>query len=413
MKQKCKQIFSVLLTLCMALSLLTVTAAAAEGDEPTELYVNGVDMLAGGTVEGVTYDGGVLTLENADLSIFHSDATAKAAGVIFVRGGSLTVRVKGENNKITYADTGSDIIWKACGIYFDSAVTIDGGGTLTVQNAAEPGGLAYNYYDILEYTGNSDASLTVDSTTLLCEADNTKEALDKNICGIALYSGTLTVNSSTVSIHTRKSMSGNRFNEGLKLAGSNLTHKLTGNTVLTSATGSGNDGATGITIGRNASLVMDEGAKLYSTGNEEAIGSHGYIVPADGAKLRAVGSTDYAATGDGLTELALSDGKLVIEDNDTMELYKTVEVTAVSAKPDPDEPGDEPGEEPGEGPTVDPGSKPGEGEKPGDKPADKPADIPAAPKTGDAGVTLYIGIAAAAVLVCGGVIAVAHKRKDD
>ena len=44
---------------------------------------------------------------------------------------------------------------------------------------------------------------------------------------------------------------------------------------------------------------------------------------------------------------------------------------------------------------------------------DKPAENPAVPKTGDAGVALYIGIAATAVLACGAVIAVAHKRKEN
>lgn len=50
---------------------------------------------------------------------------------------------------------------------------------------------------------------------------------------------------------------------------------------------------------------------------------------------------------------------------------------------------------------------------PAETPSDKPAEKPAAPKTGDAGITLYIGLAAAAVLVCGAVIAVVHKRKGD
>lgn len=44
---------------------------------------------------------------------------------------------------------------------------------------------------------------------------------------------------------------------------------------------------------------------------------------------------------------------------------------------------------------------------------DKPAEKPAVPKTSDAGVALYIGIAAVAVLACGAVIAVAHKRKEN
>lgn len=446
MKHNCKQLLSVLLTLCMALSLLTVTAAAAEDNTPAVLYVNGVDMLdsSAAAPTGVTYSNGVLTLEDAALSTFHSDSISKAAGVIFVKGGSLTIRVKGDNNKITYADTGNAAFDKACGIYFDSTdLTIDGGGTLTVQNAADPNGEARNYYDIFEYAAdpnNVHTHLTVNSSALKCEADNTKDALDKNICGIALR-GTLTVNSSNISIHTRKTISNNnKFNEGLKLISSNLIHKLTGNTVFTAVAGSGNDmDCTGTVIGTSASLMIDEGAKLYSTGFVKAFGTLGSIVPADGAKLHAVAGTEYAATDDGLTELALSDGKLVIEGNgDTMKLYKTVEITGVSAVVEPEDPGEEPGEEPGKEPTVDPGSKPGEGEKPGDKPGegvkpgDKPSDTPSdtpaetpsdtpadkpadsgAVKTGDAGISLYIGIAAVAVLGCGAVIFVSHKRKGD
>ena len=73
---KCKRILSMLLTLCMVMSLFagtTVTASAADG-ETTTLYVNGVNMLSGsGTApNGVSYDKSTntLTLENAELNQF-------------------------------------------------------------------------------------------------------------------------------------------------------------------------------------------------------------------------------------------------------------------------------------------------------------------------------------------------------
>ena len=108
---KCKRILSMLLTLCMVMSLFagtTVTASAAGG--ATTLYVNGVNMLSESSTapDGVSYDKSTntLTLTNAALSTPYSgtdDGSNKLTAIIYSKQG-LTIHLVGKST-ITYSDS--------------------------------------------------------------------------------------------------------------------------------------------------------------------------------------------------------------------------------------------------------------------------------------------------------------------
>lgn len=330
MKRKtASKALSLLLTLCMVMSLFagtTVTASAADG--ATTLYVNGVDMLSESSTapDGVSYDKSTntLTLENAALQQFHTDTVNtdydwKYAAVIYAVGGDLTIQLIGEN-RITYNDA-SEKMQCICGIYFNNVnLTITGTGTLAIQNTATQ--RKANYYK--DICGEENSSLTIDGTKVECVADSAAKTLTDQVCGISLSKGALKVHNGQLTVRTRNTTS---TAYGIELFG-NEPHILNGNSQITAVEGTDgvkkSSGFCGICC--FSTIQLGAGAKLYASGAEMAISENeSSITAADGAKLSVKGNLEYNKASSELTEIQISDN--TIKANDVKD-YKTIEVTA-------------------------------------------------------------------------------------
>ena len=205
---KCKRILSMLLTLCMVMSLFagtTVTASAAGG--ATTLYVNGVDMLSESSTAptGVSYDKSTntLTLTDAELSTPYSgkdDGSRKLTAIIYSKQG-LTINLVG-NSTITYSDSqDAKMLIGIMNTYGDLKFT--GDGSLTIKNAVETGGTDKLCYGIDAY-----GTLTVDGPTITIDADKTDTLTCQAEYGVLLM-GTFAINSGTVTIRTRNTTGSN------------------------------------------------------------------------------------------------------------------------------------------------------------------------------------------------------------
>lgn len=330
---KCKRILSMLLTLCMVMSLFagtTVTASAADG--ATTLYVNGVDMLSESSTapDGVSYDKSTntLTLQNAALEQFHTDTANtkyswKYAAVIYAVGGDLTIKLIG-HNKITYNST-SEKIQCICGIYFNNVnLTITGTGTLAIQNTATES--KANYYK--DICGEENSSLTIDGTKVECVADSAAKTLTDQVCGISLSKGALKVHNGQLTVRTRNTTS---TAYGIELFG-NEPHILNGNSQITAVEGTDgvkkSSGFCGICC--LSTIQLGAGAKLYASGAEMAISENeSSITAADGAMLSVKGKQEYNASG-GLTEILIHNNTIKAN---AVKNYKTIEVTASASTP--------------------------------------------------------------------------------
>lgn len=268
MKQNNKRLLSILLSLCMVLSLFggtTVTASAATG--PTTLYVNGVNMLQNSSIldGAVSYKNGTLTLNNAKLSTFYTDggsnisAAATYGGVIYARGGDLTINLEGDNT-ITYGNSAEAFSHVYGILFYEMDLTIEGTGTLTIINAATTvgDGTGMNYHDICGGKWAADtkgSNLIINDATVRCEGDNTKGELGSNsVKGVSLIKegdGMLTVNNGKLIVKTRKSKA-NFAPCGISLSGKQ--HRLIGNAevdVVAGENSNASDPSTGIALAGN------------------------------------------------------------------------------------------------------------------------------------------------------------------
>ena len=330
---KCKRILSMLLTLCMVMSLFagtTVTASAADG-ETTTLYVNGVDMLNGSsTVDGVSYnkETNTLTLTNAALNQFYIGQLGydKYAAVIYAVGGNLTIKLIG-NNKITYSDA-TERTGYTCGIYFNNVnLTITGGGKLAIQNTATESKARY-YEDIC---GEENSSLTINGATVECVADSNAGKLTR-VYGISLSAGgALTVHNGQLTVHTRNATS---EAYGIALYDVNATHKLDGNSQVTAVAGINDaSGSSDYSYGIHymSTIQLGAGAKLYASGKRMAIDENeSSITAAGGAMLSVKGNQGYDKASSGLTEIQISNNTIKAN---AVKDYKTIEVTASASTP--------------------------------------------------------------------------------
>ena len=333
---KCKRILSMLLTLCMVMSLFagtTVTASAA--DETTTLYVNGVDMLNESSTAptGVSYDKSTntLTLEKAELDQFYignPKYTWKYAAVIYAVGGNLTIKLIGDN-KITYNDAdASEKMQCTCGIYFNNVnLTITGGGKLAIQNTATQSKANF-YRDIC---GEENSSLTINDATVECVPGSTTETLNAGVYGISLSKGALTVHNGQLTVRTRNATS---EAYGIALYDVNATHKLDGNSQVTAVAGI-NDASWSSDYSYGifylSTIQLGAGAKLYASGEGTAIyENNSSITAAADAKLSVKGNQGYDKASSGLTEIQISNN--TIQANAVKD-YKTIEVTASASTP--------------------------------------------------------------------------------
>ncbi len=126
-----------LLMLCLMLPVKSLATPASE------VWVNGVEVSAGGTVPGVQYDAanGILTLTDATLTQTHEYAFHDA---VIHANGDLTIVLVGDN---TIRASGTAVAFLD-GIYCEGSVTFEGSGSLSVEadgSASEQYGLSLGY----------------------------------------------------------------------------------------------------------------------------------------------------------------------------------------------------------------------------------------------------------------------------
>ena len=149
-------LFAVLLVALLALFSLPALA-----DSPTELWVNGVNILAPDATlpEGVSYEDGVLTLQGVTI-----DSADSAPPFGICSDCALTIVLKGQNSI-----AGEDF---ECGIYLDSgALTLSGEGSLEVSGsdcgiAAYAGVTVEDSVSELTVSGPSGAFYTYDGAPI-------------------------------------------------------------------------------------------------------------------------------------------------------------------------------------------------------------------------------------------------------
>ena len=317
MKQNNKRLLSILLTLCMVLSLFagTTTTVNAVGGVtgPTTLYVNGENMLTNNTItqngkETVSYDDSTntLTLNGANLDEFWHDGNsgdpsyALFGAVIYATGGDLTINVVGDNNTITYGD--NDAFNHVNGIFFQGInLTIAGTGTLTIKNAATNPNNVDNksYNDINGGKSGNEApisNLIINGATVQCVSDGGTLNASASVCGVWLGNGTLTMNSGELFVKTRNSKATEAY--GLNITAAYVdgvgvpSNHLKGNAVVDVTAGTSSSGKDSIGI-YTSKIEMEAGTKLRSSGNQKAFYDWFSIAAVGDALLTAKGSTTY------------------------------------------------------------------------------------------------------------------------
>ena len=315
---KCKRILSMLLTLCMVMSLFagtTVTASAADG--ATTLYVNGVDMLDDSSTAptGVSYDKSTntLTLENAELSTPYSGNVnyAMHAAVIYSTG-NLTIDLVGSST-ITYSTSG-EATYLAGIVNTGGNLKFTGSGSLTIKNGIDAAGNNKRYYGICSY-----GALTVDNPTITIDAEKTMTCAEE--CGV-LVAGAFAIEKGTVTIRTWNTTTSS--NIALCVASGTNSTLGSGAKLIAEAGNSGDDTKSYGIMLQNSSLKLKAGASLRASGGKQALRTSTGTISAASTDLTlsATGSTTHKAATEQLKTIS-SDSKTL-----TSSRYKTLEVTA-------------------------------------------------------------------------------------
>ena len=314
---KCKRILSMLLTLCMVMSLFagtTVTASAADG--ATTLYVNGENMLNGSsTVDGVSYnkETNTLTLTNAALSTPYNGNVnnAENAAVIYSTG-NLTIDLVGSST-ITYSTSGT-ATYLAGIVNTGGNLKFTGSGSLTIKNEIDTAGNSKRYYGICSY-----GALTVDNPTITIDAEKTMKCAEE--CGVMVV-GAFAIEKGTVTIRTWNTTT----DSNIALCVANGTNSTLGSgaKLIAEAGNSGDDTKSYGIMLQNSSLKLKAGASLRASGGKQALSTSTGTISAASTDLTlsATGSTTHKAATEQLQTIS-SDSKTL-----TSSRYKTLEVTA-------------------------------------------------------------------------------------
>lgn len=338
MKYKIKKCLSIMLTLCMVLSLLsgaTVTANADGG--VTKLYVNGVDMLSKSSAAptGVSYniDTNTLTLNNTNLNVKTqqriSNSNSSTYAIIYAYGGDLTIELKGQNT-ITYSENASYGVTYSTGIFCDNTnLTFKGDGSLNLKNKVSTGETIGIYCN----SGN----LTIDNTTVQCDKDKSDTDLKGNAYGVSLIGGTLTMNGGNLEVYTRDVSGGSKVAVGIAFSSGTAEHKLTGDAELVAVAGENglaSDYSYGIKIDSNKGLKLEnigENARLYFSGKTDVVsffGSNTSFVKTTEGTLSVKSSTTYNALSDSMSEANYSGSAQITKDHISANYNdKTIEIT--------------------------------------------------------------------------------------
>lgn len=315
---KCKRILSMLLTLCMVMSLFagtTVTASAADG--ATTLYVNGVDMLDDSSTAptGVSYDKSTntLTLTDAALSTPYSGYVNDAihAAVIYSTG-NLTIDLVGSST-ITYSTSG-EATYLAGIANTGGNLKFTGSGSLTIKNGIDSAGNNKRYYGICSY-----GALTVDNPTITIDAEKTMKCAEE--CGVMVV-GAFAIEKGTVTIRTWNTTTDG--NIALCVASGTNSTLGSGAKLIAEAGNSGGDTSSYGIILQNSSLKLKAGASLRASGGKQALRTSPGTISAASTDLTlsATGSTTHKAATEQLKTISSDSNTL------TSSRYKTLEVTA-------------------------------------------------------------------------------------
>lgn len=297
---KCKRILSMLLTLCMVMSLFagtTVTASAADG--ATTLYVNGVDMLDDSSTAptGVSYDKSTntLTLENAELSTPYSGNVnyAMHAAVIYSTG-NLTIDLVGSST-ITYSTSG-EATYLAGIVNTGGNLKFTGSGSLTIKNGIDAAGNNKRYYGICSY-----GALTVDNPTITIDAEKTMTCAEE--CGV-LVAGAFAIEKGTVTIRTWNTTTSS--NIALCVASGTNSTLGSGAKLIAEAGNSGDDTKSYGIMLQNSSLKLKAGASLRASGGKQALRTSTGTISAASTDLTlsATGSTTHKAATEQLKTIS-------------------------------------------------------------------------------------------------------------
>ncbi len=184
----------------LLVALLALFSLPALADSPTELWVNGVDILDPSATlpTGVSYntETGVLTLENVAID------TAESYYDIIYADSALTIELKGKNSLV---GEGAEY-----GIYLDNgSLTLSGDGSLEVSGsfygiAARAGVTVENSVSNLTVSGNDGAFTTFDGAPITIGGKN-YDPYDDLLQLVTVKNGTLVSN---VSLPTQLWMNG-------------------------------------------------------------------------------------------------------------------------------------------------------------------------------------------------------------
>ena len=169
--------------LLFLLALSALAACPAFADTASTVWVDGVEITAPGAAlpVGVTWDGSVLTLNNANLTRTHFDSRDFREAAILANG-DLTIRLTGTNTISVANGT-----YRLDGICAAGVVTIEGDGSLTVNATASPGSFDEVSGLATKFTAG-EAGLVVNGGTITLSASGDRSfglSLDTS------YSGTL------------------------------------------------------------------------------------------------------------------------------------------------------------------------------------------------------------------------------
>lgn len=169
-----KRICSILLTACLLLGLLPTTVLAEDANADA-LYVNGVDMLGGGTLDGVSYDrsSNTLTLSSITIDTYYSPDETTRAGIYYQGTDTLNI-VSNGSNTVQVKPTGDGGGYPAApvygyGLYAEGSVVLSG-SSLTFQagtidnaylDAKDSGNECFVFAEAIHVTGDLDVTGTV------------------------------------------------------------------------------------------------------------------------------------------------------------------------------------------------------------------------------------------------------------
>ena len=297
-----KRLLSVLLSLCMVLSLLPAVSPMVSAAAPTAVYVGGINVVGGGYwfgdgVGGITSDGAnasnytvhydsatnTLTLNGANITECHEWSTYYTAAI--AANGDLNLELLGDN----YV-TGKDFDY-SYGVYqSNGTLTISGSGTLTAT-----GGTATNGYSF----GILADSLIINGSIITAQG-GTSNASNSNgivaMTSISITDGTVIAYGGLAPTGTFSTSTGLSSNGSISISGGSVT-ATADNAYYASY---GVFGVANVTISGDAVVRATSGEVTDSSGR-----SHGVATNMSDGSIIISGGSVTAQSGAATTSSAI------------------------------------------------------------------------------------------------------------